>query len=903
MAEFITILKEIRGTTFDVNGVPTNGMWFDVKTSHAAVMLLEGSTISAAAAALISKDAAAAAATASGNWAAAAVISKDAAAAAAAAALISKDAAAAAAAAALISKDAAAAAAVTATAKSNEIKGITIASVSTGIAGSAATVSYNPLDGKFYFTIPQGTKGEKGDSFAVNSMGLFAQRALFDAQIGGFSFLALDTSMIYFKLSSTSGDWSLGSSFGKGDMGPQGEQGYGWLHGAGVPDNINGRDNDFYMNMANADVYIKVAGTWNYFVNLSAPIDDTTVSALTTWSSQKVSEELALKANQSTTYTKTENNTLLNAKQATLVSGTNIKTINSTSILGSGDITISSIGAGGTVTTVPLTLTSASTAQQSLTASAYNQTVTLPDATTLSEGVNVFGLYNNSPYAILVKDAGGNLLGFIASNTQVNCSLADSTTANGTWNLSNETLVGIIGQKEQPFSYVGASGILGMKSILIDTDKYLIIVSISGGYMEGVIYDAITGSFGNSAIIRTGAVETYLNAIQISAGMALIVSGTAGGGTLSAVVLSVTGTTITVGTASTVSLADFFSTTEYTGSKITLTKIGTSYLAGYRYGTGSAEIVAMTIAGTTVTMGTPLGQTGGGITPVVYDMGGGVAMVLSQDANATIYAKPVTVSGVTLTGGTGTTLTSNLTGFSCRKLDSGRIAIVYLNTNLWGAIVSLSGTVATNSIVQLGTTSLGGANRFNIHKVGNQLIVACGSSTVNFNTINVLTDNAGVAVAGTSPLLSLSGSNSMLYVGSTATALYIIIHTVNSNTISVLKISISSNNPTISLLGVIRNNNATELAYQLPVYGQGLYDGQKYAREFLTGATFKTFTGFATTSGSFGIKNDSITTMLRPLYISTGVLDYASNPSDDILVMASMSSRNYHLNLQIAKAI
>ena len=30
MAEFITILKEIRGTEFDVNGVPTNGMWFDV---------------------------------------------------------------------------------------------------------------------------------------------------------------------------------------------------------------------------------------------------------------------------------------------------------------------------------------------------------------------------------------------------------------------------------------------------------------------------------------------------------------------------------------------------------------------------------------------------------------------------------------------------------------------------------------------------------------------------------------------------------------------------------------------------------------------------------------------------------------------------------------------------------
>jgi len=39
----------------------------------------------------------------------------------------------------------------------------------------------------------------------------------------------------------------------------------------------------------------------------------------------------------------TDLQTALNAKQATLVSGTNIKTINSTSLLGSGDIAIASL--------------------------------------------------------------------------------------------------------------------------------------------------------------------------------------------------------------------------------------------------------------------------------------------------------------------------------------------------------------------------------------------------------------------------------------------------------------------------------------------------------------------------------------------------------------------------------
>ena len=45
-------------------------------------------------------------------------------------------------------------------------------------------------------------------------------------------------------------------------------------------------------------------------------------------------------------YTKSEVNTALNAKQNTLVSGTNIKTINNQSILGSGNIEVQ----GGSVT-------------------------------------------------------------------------------------------------------------------------------------------------------------------------------------------------------------------------------------------------------------------------------------------------------------------------------------------------------------------------------------------------------------------------------------------------------------------------------------------------------------------------------------------------------------------------
>ena len=56
-------------------------------------------------------------------------------------------------------------------------------------------------------------------------------------------------------------------------------------------------------------------------------------------------------------YTKTETNTLLGGKQATLVSGTNIKTINNESILGSGNIEIEG-GGGSDINVVQTTGTS-----------------------------------------------------------------------------------------------------------------------------------------------------------------------------------------------------------------------------------------------------------------------------------------------------------------------------------------------------------------------------------------------------------------------------------------------------------------------------------------------------------------------------------------------------------------
>ncbi len=75
---------------------------------------------------------------------------------------------------------------------------------------------------------PRGEPGEKGDvgaSFNADIQDAAQHRTLYDTQPKGFSYLAIDTGQLFFKLSTESGAWSPPFSFGIGPRGLQGEQG------------------------------------------------------------------------------------------------------------------------------------------------------------------------------------------------------------------------------------------------------------------------------------------------------------------------------------------------------------------------------------------------------------------------------------------------------------------------------------------------------------------------------------------------------------------------------------------------------------------------------------------------------------------------------------------------------
>lgn len=123
--------------------------------------------------------------------------------------------------------EAAVSSAVLATEKSDEIKAINGEQITNILAsGGTGSVSYNSITGKFTFNIPKGNKGEKGESFTVNAVGSLANRALYNAQIENFAYLATDVMIdgatkphIYFRVSEVEGTWSAGSPFGQGDKG------------------------------------------------------------------------------------------------------------------------------------------------------------------------------------------------------------------------------------------------------------------------------------------------------------------------------------------------------------------------------------------------------------------------------------------------------------------------------------------------------------------------------------------------------------------------------------------------------------------------------------------------------------------------------------------------------------
>lgn len=111
---------------------------------------------------------------------------------------------------------------------------------------------------------PQGEQGEKGDGLQIDATGTTAERNGYDSEPEGFSYVDTQTGTLYFRETATSGVWSNGVPFGKGDKGDTGDSGALITTTSGVGDGTVGPYTLDAAPIDNNSVWASISGVFQY---------------------------------------------------------------------------------------------------------------------------------------------------------------------------------------------------------------------------------------------------------------------------------------------------------------------------------------------------------------------------------------------------------------------------------------------------------------------------------------------------------------------------------------------------------------------------------------------------------------------------------------------------------------
>jgi hypothetical protein len=408
-----------------------------------------------------------------------------------------------------------------------------------------------------------------------------------------------------------------------------------------------------------------------------------------------------------------------------------------------------------TTATTATTLTSTATLLQ-ITPASYGVTVTLPDATTCPVGGPLHCIDNKGAYPVRIANTSGTLLGFVFAGVVSYINLDNKSTAAGVWAISSNELVGASAR-------LLTTGIRTVIQCLsVDADREYLQGHNASGHLVGVVYNKTTNTFGSVTAIRTvGGGSNYIDpAILSAANQILVCSCGNGAATFEAVVLTLTGTSIAVGTAATATLSASISSF---ADGCELIAVGSSFVTSYIVTTPAAQIRALSISGTTVTIGAAsvLTGTAGGL-----QAASGSVVVTASNTASNLYTIPYTVSGSTLTLGTGTTnafTTATIYKFAAMTID--RWFLAFLNgasSQPHGCFVSLSGT--TTTIANTVSAGVNGALADAIIVSSTKVLMLNTQASSN---ANILTDTAGTASAGTAITLDGGTTKAALFVSGT----------------------------------------------------------------------------------------------------------------------------------------
>lgn len=424
-------------------------------------------------------------------------------------------------------------------------------------------------------------------------------------------------------------------------------------------------------------------------------------------------------------------------------------------------------GAATTSSAVDITLTSASAQTQVITMTAANKYVILPDATTmLTKGGSAFIIQNKGSYPFSVKNSAGTIVaGPVTYGNSVQLDLVSNSTAEGAW--AQVATAGLVGIGLVNVSTLTPTDSGTCRVVAMSSTQALIFYMDSTTSMK-VVLATVSGStvtYGTPVTVSSSLSggESKFQAASLSSGTAVVTAANAT--TIYAFGVTLSGSTITVGSATTIT-----SSASYSNSAINVfASSSTNGIVAYTTDNGAnnvASVIGFTISGTTITFGSAQTllslATGASIgTVVCTKLATGSFVCLYGVPISSAYARTFTVSGSTVTLGTQTTFSgvnnlyaayyvmlSNTAGYAA----SSTCAVMfqpfygvdgYFILNISGTTISssISGLIrqglSTSFFYQPNNTSLFGNSAGMTSDPGGGVWLFTGNSSIFGGSINV----------------------------------------------------------------------------------------------------------------------------------------------------------------------
>jgi hypothetical protein len=288
-----------------------------------------------------------------------------------------------------------------------------------------------------------------------------------------------------------------------------------------------------------------------------------------------------------------------------------------------------------------------------------------------------------------------------------------------------------------------------LNTVALDSDRELLLLNRDAS-LQAVVWNNSTKAFGTVVLVRSAtfsASASVVGAVGISSSAVLVSSLSSAGTALETVVLSVSGSSITVNAAVSTTLA---AASSLISSGPIFVTCGSSYVLNYYVNSTQQQAFrAITVSGTTPTLGSELGIVGGTSTSYyhTYALSSSQMLALSV-GGGTVYAYPISVSGTTLTGGTSATVINSSAVICTGLLSTNNVAIAYptSSTVCTCAVISVTANIASFSVA---ATTLAYSSTFaaQMQVFSNQAFIL--SSNTASSQISVITDTTGVATVGT----------------------------------------------------------------------------------------------------------------------------------------------------------